>query len=260
MTSDYVQIERLQAEIGLKRSALAEHQAALAKLQREIGTFANQYERVVGPLEAQLDAVRQQIEAMQASQSDEPPFDPTSIWGGYQSIEESFDAKYRQPQNPTIRPERRPAAESELRATYRRLARKYHPDTTTNPAEKARLTVIMAQVNAAYRAKNLDELYALEGRRPAAKPLHTPPSHPAADIHRSPTYAQLLEQSYQLDDEILMVKSEHQRLLDSPLMALKIEYSLARSQGRDLLREIAAKVRADLDAAQAELNALRRAR
>ncbi len=260
MTSDSIQIERLQAEIGLKRSALTEYQAALAKLQREIGTFASQYERVVGPLEAQLDAVRQQIEALQADQSNEPPFDPTSIWGGYQTFEESFDAKYRQPRNPTIRPERRPVADSELRATYRRLARKYHPDTTTNPAEKARLTVIMAQVNAAYRAKNLDELHALEGRRSVARPLHTPISQAAPDIHRSPTYAQLLEQSYQLDDEILMIKSEHQRLLDSPLMALKIEYSLARSQGRDLLREIAARVRADLDAARAELNSLRRTR
>jgi hypothetical protein len=252
---DQLRLERLQAEIGLKRGALAEYRAAYQKLQNEVGAFARQYERIVGPLEAELDRVRQQFEDLQR----EPTIfrNDGSIWGpGHTSFEESFDAKYRRPNNPTITPGRRAVDEGDLRSIYRKLARKYHPDTTTDPAEKARLTVIMAQINAAYRAKNLDELYALDGKRPTAKPA----ANPAPDPNRPPTYNELLTLAYRLDDEIAQVKSEHQRLLTSPLMSLKIEYSIARGQGRDLLREIAARVREDLIAAKAELAELRRRR
>lgn len=256
MSFDQLRLERLQAEIGLKRGALAEYRATLQKLQNEIDSFARQYDRIIGPLEAELDHVRQQIEDLQRI--------PTtfrndgSIWGpGYASFEESFDAKYRRPVNPPGSPQRQVIDDSYLRAVYRKLARKYHPDTTTDLAEKARLTVIMAEINAAYRAKNLDELLALDGKRPASK---APPKVDPANANRPPTYNELLSLSYQLDDEILRVKSEHQRLMTSPLMSLKIEYSIARGQGRDLLREIAAKVREDLIAAKAELAELRRRR
>jgi hypothetical protein len=255
MAYDHARIERLQAEIGLKRSALAEHRAALLKVQREVEAFARQYDRIIGPLEAELDRVRQEIESLQSAP---PTFENSgSIWGpGNATFEDSFDAKYRRPNNPTINL-RRALDDNDLRIVYRKLARKYHPDTTTDPDEKARLTMIMAEINAAYRARNIDQLYALDGKRtPAAKPV----IDPAANAKRSTTYNELTALSYQLDDEILQVKSEHQRLLTSPLMSLKIEYSIARGQGRDLLREIAAKVREDLIAAKAELVELTRRR
>ena len=259
MTDQDIRIERLRAEIELKRSALAEHRASVQKLHNEIDTFARQYDKIIGPLEAQLDSIRQQIESLQSEPLNFNTYNDGSIWGpGFSSFEESFDAKYRRPNNPTITPTSRSVDETSLRSLYRKLARKYHPDTTTDPAEKARLTVIMAQINAAYRAKNIDELYALDGQRPRHSASTPKPTVSAAD--RKPGYFDLMEQSRKLDEEILWVKSEHQRLMTSPLMSLKIEYSLARSQGRDLLREIAAKVRADLDAARAELNALRRGR
>jgi|SRR5579871_249724 len=255
MGLDQMRIERLEAEIGLKRAALAEERTVLQKLQSEIEAFARQYDRIIGPLESQLDAIRQQIETLQA----EPPKYQDSIWGpGYKTFEESFDAKYRQPQNPTISTKRRAVDESDLRTLYRKLARQYHPDTTTDPAERARLTVIMAQINAAYRAKNIDELYAIDGQKGRAAKV----SPPIVDYYepRNATLIELLKTSEKLDEEIAWVRSEHSRLLSGPLMALKIEASIARSQGRDLLREVASKIRADLDAAKAELDQLRRGR
>lgn len=257
MNADPVRMKRLEAEIALRQSALAEYRAALQKLQNELDGFARQYDRIIGPLEAQLDSIRQEIEARQATAS---LTDTGSIWGpGFSSIEESFDAKYRNTnsQNPMIRVGKKKISENDLRLLYRKLARKYHPDTTTDPAEKARLTMIMAQINAAYRAKNAEELYALDGQRPPSA-VRANESIVPPGMTLPPTYSDLVKQAQTLDDEILWVKSEHQRLLHGPLMALKLEYSIARSQGRDLLREIAAKVRADVDAARAELNSLRR--
>lgn len=247
MTSEQDRIERLQAEIALKRTALTEYKAALLRLQKEVEVFARQYDQVIGPLETQLDAIRQQIEALQTSRSYSD-----SIWGaGYKSFEESFDAKYRREVSYPA-PLRQIPDETSLRSLYRKLARQYHPDTTTNPAEKARLTVIMAQINAAYRAKKIDALYALDSSRmmPTAIPL----------APRVMGYQELYNLSRQLDDEIDAVKIEHRNLLDGPFMALKIECSLARARGINLLQEIAVKARAELNLARAELDALRRQR
>lgn len=254
MAFDQQRMARLQAEIGLKRAALSEERAALQKLQNEIASFARQYDRTIGPLEAELDSIRQQIETLQTRSTS----NNGSIWGpGYSSFEESFDAKYRTP-NPPISLPRRQVDDTALRALYRKLARKYHPDTTTDPEEKARFTIIMAQINAAYRARNMDELQAIDGQKSRSQKIDPP----IVDISepREPGYYELIKVAEGLDAEIAWTRSEHSRLLAGPLMALKIEASIARSQGRDLLREIAAKVRLDLDAARLELAELRRVR
>jgi hypothetical protein len=255
MAFDHQRTERLRAEIELKRVALAEERTALQKLQNEVAAFAKQYDRMIGPLEAELDGVRQQIEALQTR----PVVDHSSIWGpGYSSFEESFDAKYRQSQNPTIKAPRSAVNDDTLRALYRKLARKYHPDTTTDPDEKARLTIIMAQINAAYRARNIDELHAIDGEKPKGQKI-TPPVVEPTGPHEL-TYSDLIKIAEGLDAEIAWTRSEHSRLMSGPLMSLKIEASIARSQGRDLLREIAAKIKNDLEAARAELAELRRIR
>jgi len=254
MAFDQQRMGRLRAEIELKRTALAEERAALQKLQNEVASFARQYDRTIGPLEAELDAVRQQIEILQARAT----MDHGSIWGpGYSSFEESFDAKYRQ-QNPPLTFPSRKVDDSTLRALYRKLARKYHPDTTTDPDEKARLTVIMAQINAAYRARNIDELQIIDGQK--FKSQKASPPVVASAEPREPSYLDLVKVAEGLDAEIAWTHSEHSRLLSGPLMSLKIEASIARSQGRDLLHEIAARIRADLDTARTELAELRRVR
>lgn len=256
MAFDQQQIERLQVEIALKRSALGEERASLLKLENEIEAFARQYDRIIGPLESELDTIRQEIEALQSRQSNN--INHGSLWGpGYSSFEESFDAKYRRPNNsnnPTISAPSRHVDENELRTIYRRLARKYHPDTTTNAQEKSRLTLIMAQINAAYRAKNIDELRAWDGDKRGKMP---PPSVENL-TPREPSYYDLLKVSDQLDEELKWIRSAYKRLLSGPLMALKIEASIARSQGRDLLREVAAKIRQDLDSARQQRDQLRR--
>src|SRR5215467_3581673 len=92
--TDRARSERLQTQIELKRAALAEERATLAKLQSEVDLFARQYDRIIGPLEQQLDSIRQEIESLQTAVT----IDHESIWGpGFNSFEESFDAKYRRP-------------------------------------------------------------------------------------------------------------------------------------------------------------------
>lgn len=246
-------LEKLKVEIELKRAALKEEQQRLARLREEIGSFARQYERLVGPLEARLDALQDELSRLLRGGNNS-----SGMWGQYASFEEAFDAKYRRHVQDTHGPNAaqrtsstRPVSEESLRSLYRKLVRRYHPDSTQNADEKARYTVIMAQINAAWRARDANALYALDGQRVA---------QPAPDVSRLAqitTLADLMELSRRLDAEITDVQIEYRQLMTSPLMQLKIEQSLARARGGNILRELATRVQAEIDQCEAQLRKLR---
>ncbi|MBX3080938.1 MAG: DnaJ domain-containing protein [Anaerolineae bacterium] len=261
MSLDKLRIEQLYAQIERKRAILAQHRAELSKLQDELDKFGQLYDRLIGKLQNELDSVWQAIENLQMA---DQPFSMSGagdpIWGPYGSLEEAFDAKYRhgpQPDSVELEYAKVTASDKELKLLYRKLARQYHPDTTTDPVEKQRRTVLMAQINAAYRARNYKELRALEldgGKRHTKTVAPVEPPPPSAQQ----TLNDLTAMLHKLDDEIDWAKIEHQRLMTCPLMQFKIEYSLARSQGRDMLREMASSLRADIADARRHLASLKR--
>jgi hypothetical protein len=252
MTDSAYHLERLRAEIELKRATLFELRGVLFNLQTELEGFAAEYEQHVGWLEAYLETVRGEIRASQQA----PRSHEESVWGpGIFSFDEYLEAR-RKPANEPIKPLKPAVNEDEVRTLYRKLARKYHPDTTTDPEEKARLSVVMARINAAYSAKDAETLRALEDQ-PVGQVLGAIPQRNTLDSSKT-TYQELLELSHKLDDEIAWTREEHKNLVSAPLMMLKIECSLARGKGRDLLREMAAQVQEELTAARVTLAALRR--
>src|SRR4051794_39306805 len=97
----------LNAEIQQKRAELAQVQAEIADLQQELNEFAWEYDRVVGSAEAQLDIVRQQIEAIQNAhrfENDSPQHSTAqdTFGDGYESVE----AQFRRAMDPNAAPRR----------------------------------------------------------------------------------------------------------------------------------------------------------
>jgi hypothetical protein len=248
MTNADYRLERLRVEIELKRATLFELRGELFKLQTELGVFANEYEKKVGRFEADLEDIQREIQVLQRTIRSHGE----SVWGpGVYSFDEYLESRRKSPNEP-IKPIKPAVDEDEVRALYRKLARKYHPDTTTDPEEKARLSVVMARINAAYNAKDTKTLRALEDQ-PVSEVLGAIP-HDSGKA----TYEELLDLSYKLNDEIDWTRDELKSLLSGPLRTLKIECSIARGKGRDLLREMAAQVQEELTAARATLDTLRR--
>jgi hypothetical protein len=262
MSTDEARLTRLREEIELRRAILKKWRDEVEQLNGELTAFAQQYDRVVGSLEEELDMLRQQIESLQYIP---PPEKTYSLWGEYDTLEEAFDAKYRhQPQEQPIKWDApKQVDDGKLKALYRKLARQFHPDLTSDPAEKQLRTTLMAQINAAYHAKNYKELQALEqngGKPERLRPAPTAPPPPAPEVVFAQTAAMLVTQIHKLNEEIDWMKIEHQRLMTSPLMQMKIEASVARSRGRDFLRDMGVKLRADLAAARQQLAELRNKR
>lgn len=250
---DAARLDALKREIAEKRAALARAQDELRRLQKEIEGFARQYDQIVGPLAAQLDRLQERLEQLRpATLSD------AGLWGPYASFEESFDAKYRRPLQDTRYSSSgvgvpRPTDPVTLRALYRGLVRRYHPDSTQDAARKIEFTIRMAQINAAYRAGDAKALYALDGQRPPEQMVGQPMPD-LRHMNRLPGLSDLLDLSRKLDIEITDVQIVHRNLLQSPLMELKIEYSVSRARGANLLRDIAERMRREIRTVQAELD------
>lgn len=249
------QIEKLKVEIELKRAALKEEQERLSQLQREIEGFAQQYEKIVGPLEARLDALQEALSQFRTERSN------SGMWGQYNSFEEAFDAKYRRDAQDTHGPNAikrsnpiGPVNEEILRSIYRKLVRRYHPDATQDKNEKERYTVIMAQINAAWRARDANALYTLDGQKVAQPPPDV--SH----LDQITTLSDLMEIAHRLDAELTDTRIEYRQLMSSPLMQIKIEQSIARARGGNILREIAARVQLEIDQCEAQLRQFRSGR
>lgn len=238
------QLERLKVEVELKRAALIEARAELFKLQVELEAFLADYDRIVGPIEAQIDAIRAADEARTRQQSE-------SVWGaGYASFED-YLKRHDAAAGQMIQPESPAPDPDALRTLYRRLARRFHPDTSTDPAEQARLSQIMSAINAAYRQKDHAALQRFDNS-PNGE-VASPAAMEAMPITRAKppeTLAEWQETARQIDDEIRMVREEIRDLRDSQIMALKIDYALGKTWGRNTLREIATEKQRELDALQ----------
>ncbi len=249
---DAARLDALKREIADKRATLARAQDELRGLQKEVEGFARQYEQIVGPLAAQLDRLQERVEQTRpATLSD------AGLWGPYASFEESFDAKYRRPLQDTRYGSSsvgvpRPTDPATLRTVYRGLVRRYHPDTTQDAARKAEFTLLMAQINAAYRAGDAKALYALDGQRVPGL-SGSQPMPDLRNMNRLPGLSDLLDLSRKLDMDIMDAQIAHRNLLQSPLMELKIEYSVSRARGANLLRDIAERIRREIRTVQAEL-------
>ena len=124
-----------------------------------------------------------------------------------------------------------------MKKLYRDAAKRVHPDTATDEADRARRERLMKEVNAAYATGDEDAL-----RRILAG-LDTSPDAVqgtgiGADLIR------VLRQLKQIRDRIATIELEIESLSGTDLAQLKAKADLATAEGRDLLEEMGASVQA----------------
>jgi hypothetical protein len=253
------QLARLRRQIAAAEAALVEREAELAELRVEVASFELRYETLVGrklaalkEVEASIAACRKQLETYRRWGAKGPP----TCWDGeaYVPVDEQYRRTWRDPvpPGPSFTPPAelatQSAAKQDLKALYRQLCRRFHPDLTQDPAERAWRTEMMAAVNAAYAAQSRTELEAL-----AATPHHGA-EREAVGAGRLEA---LQDRLTYLRRKLREVEGEIDALTHSPLMEMRLEVTLAERQGQDLLAEMGAEVERDLERKQAELDDLR---
>jgi hypothetical protein len=169
----------------------------------------------------------------------------------YVSVEEQFRRTWRK-QSPLssspVPPATGPLSPQALKSLYRQLARRFHPDLTTDPVERERRNRLMAEINAAYSRRDLIALQTLAAQSP-----DMPLDQPLAAIQ----LRQLQQIREQLLRRIDQLKHERHTILNSELMDLKLQDSLGAKQGGDVLQTLADQLERDYAASLRRLDELR---
>ena len=126
-----------------------------------------------------------------------------------------------------------PKMEEQIRALFRELARRFHPDLTTDPEEKKWRQEIMTRVNQAYTNRDLKALRALSDEPDRA--VDSPDQSKEQEIKT------LKLELKRLDEVITDLKARIFHLEESPAWHLKMEARMKRRSGRNLLTEMESK-------------------
>jgi predicted nucleic acid-binding Zn-ribbon protein len=242
------------AEIEALRARLTRRQEEVAALEQELfdlNHFVAEVEAYLLPLQRRLEDLRAQLAQARQHAARRGQWGARSAFADIPEAPVFPDPSGSASHSPdTAPPVPEPPGEAELKALYRALAKRFHPDLAADPAEKAWRQQMMTQVNAAYAARDLTALQAL-----AAQPDHPPDARPKT---RAALLAELQAEIERLDGVIAGLEAQLDELAKSPAVQLKLEVSLARHQGHNLLGQIAAELEAEIARAEAELAGLRR--
>ncbi len=216
-------------ELARLEAQLAEQELLLASLKAELAAFEGLYLRRVGILYAELDEWNARLAELRAEQAGTPVAKAEATEARAQA-EESYSAAHGDAsETPPF------TASPELRKLYREAAKRVHPDTATDEADRARRERLMQQVNAAYAAGDEDALRRILADLDAS-PDAVQGSGVASDLIR------VLRQLKQVRDRIAAIELEIANTSENDLAKLKAKAEVAVSEGRDLLAEMATSV------------------
>lgn len=264
MTAPFDEIEHLKARIAEAEAQVAALEAEVIDLRRELEAFTARYDRLIRPAAERLEVLRAVVADLEREKLTPPQLRGFEAAAGagwtpppdYVPVAEQYWRTWVAPRH-TRREEPEPVTrltlldddpDRMLKRLYRALVKRYHPDLTADPAERARRNRLMAEINAAYARQDLDALHALSLQPPDAVP-----DVPLAALE----LRQLRLILAQLERRVRDLEAERHAVLHSDLLWLSIEAKLAAREGRDLLREMLADIEREYAACLDRVDELR---
>ena len=229
LTPEEEELAAKREELARLGAQLADRELALASLKAELAGFEGLYLRRVGVLYAELDEWNARLAELRAEQTRTPEAKAEATEARAQA-EEAYSAAHGeaaevQPFLPS----------TELKWLYREAAKRVHPDTATDEADRVRRERLMKEVNAAYAMGDEHALRRILGDLDAS-PDAVQGSGVGSDLIR------VLRQLKQIRNRIAAIELEVKALSETDLAKLKAKADQATTEGRDLLAEMASSV------------------
>ena len=231
------ELARKREELALLQAELAERELFLTNLWAELSAFEGQYLRQVGTLYAELDEWNAKI-AEQLAEKEGTEESRSAAAQARTQAEESDSAV-----NGAAAKVRAFIPSAELRALYREVAKQVHPDLATDEADRQKREHLMAEANAAYLRGDADAL-----RRILEEYESSPESVRGAGI--AADLVRVIRQIGQVRSRLSKIELEIARVIDSDIAKLRAKADAVRSDGRELLTEMAEDVRRRIDVAR----------
>jgi hypothetical protein len=235
--------EESELELALVQVMVAERELFLTNLRSELSAFEARYLREVGFLYAELDDWNARI-AEKLAERDGTAQSRSAAAQARKHAEESASAVRAEAANVK---EFVPSAE--LKALFREVAKRVHPDLATGEGDRQTHETLMTRANAAYQRGDVEDLKRILEEYESC-PESVRGVGVAADLER------ISRQIRQLRRRLSQIELEIAGLIDSDVAKLKAKADFAKTEGRELLTEMAESVRRRIDVAHRHFEAV----
>jgi len=248
-------VESLLEKITARQETIAALQLEIFDIKSSLEAFRSARDRRLGPyldriadLEGRIETARRQADfaATWKGRPDAPEFTTTPA----EQFRKAWTSTGRSPRPAKAAAPAQPVDLQELRRLYRTLAKRFHPDLTTDPDEKIYRQEKMASINQAY----------MDHDQSALQELMELPVKAAGKIEltREQRVLEMYQEIDRLDDLILKLRQQLQDLNTSDDLHLALDFRLAQHEGRDLLKEYSAFYEEQIRALEEQLAGLQR--
>ena len=235
--SPFNQLRQAQEDLSAAEAELSSLQAGLQRFEQEL-------DALLGPLLDQLSTLEGEVQTLTAQVID---LRETRLFGQARAVYTGPVFSSPSPPEPLPAAPSLPAdPKAELKALYRTLARRYHPDLARTESDRRHNSEQMIAINQAYTAGDLSSLRRLAG-------LSAQPGAPEVALPDQPAATEL----EQVQRRLRQVQAQINQLHALPIVQLSLEAKLARRQGRSLLSEMANDLRRKVKRKMAERDYLK---
>lgn len=244
------ELESLRAKLARRREYMDLLDVELTNTRSALQEFTDLYNRRIGPLEAHQQHLQRQLEELTVDQAP-----PSNDWRGARGPRRfgAAPAAEGEAQEPEAEhPFKKRAAptsqdinhERRVRDLFRRLAKRYHPDLAQDDEQRKWHEDIMAEINQAYSAKNLQALETLDRRMELEMDISPTP---AVEL------ARLTVELRQLEALIFDMEQTIRELDLSPAMQMRTELRTDQEDGRDTLAALEREMRSRIAALEEQV-------
>jgi len=237
------EVLRKREELAAIRATLAERELELIDLRSQLAAFEGRYLRQVGTLYAELDEWKARISELRAQRD---PSSAANAWAREareQARQAYEDAHGKASETREFTPS------PELRSLFREVAKLIHPDFCRDAGDLERRTRFMAEANRAYEAGDAEALQRiLREYQDGADAVRG--EGIGAELIR------IIRQISQAKERLAAIELELASLRQSEIALLKQEAEEREQEGRDLLAELAAAVREQIERTKTEYETL----
>jgi hypothetical protein len=237
------EVLRKREELAAVCATLAERELELVDLRSQLAAFEGRYLRQVGTLYAELDEWKARIAELHARLYPSAASKAQAEEARDQARQTFEDAHGKASETYDFTPS------PELKSIYREAAKRIHPDFATDPADLERRTRFMAAANDAYAAGDADALQRIldeyEDGAEAVKGEGI-----GAELIR------IIRQISMAKTRVSAIEQELATVRQSEIALLKKQADEKEQEGRDLLAELAAAVREQIELAKMQYDSL----
>jgi predicted nucleic acid-binding Zn-ribbon protein len=230
-------------ELAAICTTLAERELELVDLRSQLAAFEGRYLRQVGTLYAELDEWRARISELHARLDPSAAANARARDAGEQARRTYHDAHGKASETHDFTPS------PELKSLFREVARRIHPDFCRDAGDLGRRTRFMAEANRAYEAGDAEALLRiLDEYQDGADAANGEGA--GAELIR------IIRQIGQAKERIAAIEHELASLRQSEIALLRKQAEERKQEGRDLLAELAAAVREQIERTKKEYETL----